>query len=251
MRRVRRYTLVLAAASVTWTGVSRAAVLCQNGRSGVVAVRAGCKKKDLQLSPSRSCTPGYPVDFPDAGNWTPVLGSSPPSPGVYAVSIPGVPPSACITWFQANQACLLAGKRLLTNREWQGGAAGTPDPGTDNGDDGLHGQLAGAGEHGLAIELQIELGRVRHGGECTGVGRGLGGPEPGPTRCTDWTSEARLPGGDFSCFGGPGGSGASALPGALVRGGEWDYGPIAGVFAVDASLEPWVSADFIRFRCAR
>jgi len=42
-------------------------------------------------------------------------------------------PSGCITWFQANQACLLSGKRLLTNREWQGAAASTPDPGTDNG----------------------------------------------------------------------------------------------------------------------
>src|SRR5262245_7173049 len=85
-----------------------------------------------QLSPSGTCTPGFPGNFPRDGNWTPVLGSSPPSPGVYAVSIPGVAPSACITWFQANQACLLSGKRLLTNREWQGAAAGTPDPGTDN-----------------------------------------------------------------------------------------------------------------------
>src|SRR6266404_8440594 len=29
----------------------------------------------------------YPVNFPNDGNWTPVPGSSPPSPGVYAVSI--------------------------------------------------------------------------------------------------------------------------------------------------------------------
>ena len=86
-----------------------------------------------QLSPSSSCRPVYPANFPNDGNWTPVLGSSPPSPGVYAVSISGVHPSACVTWFQANQACLLSGKRLLTNHEWQGAAAGTPDPGTDNG----------------------------------------------------------------------------------------------------------------------
>src|SRR5262249_29809403 len=58
-----------------------------------------------QLSPSSSCTPGYPSNFPRDGNWTPVAGSSPPSPGVYAVSIPGVHPTACITWFQANEAC--------------------------------------------------------------------------------------------------------------------------------------------------
>ena len=36
--------------------------------------------------------------------------------------------------YQANQACLLSGNRLLPNREWQGAAAGTPDPGA--ADDG-------------------------------------------------------------------------------------------------------------------
>src|SRR5206468_1262216 len=77
--------------------------------------------------------PPYPANFPASGQSTPVLGSSPPSPGVYAVSIPGVHPSACITWFQAAQACRLSGKRLLTGLEWQRAAAGTPDPGTDNG----------------------------------------------------------------------------------------------------------------------
>src|SRR5689334_8675408 len=86
-----------------------------------------------QLGPAPSpCSPGYPANFPPSGQWTPVLGSSPPSPGVYALSIPGVHPSACITWFQAAQACRLSGKRLLTNLEWQDAAAGTPDPGTDN-----------------------------------------------------------------------------------------------------------------------
>src|SRR5262245_14735068 len=66
----------------------------------------------MQLSPSSglSCAPpAYPANFPAGGQWTPILGSSPPSPGVYAVSIPGVPPSACIDWFQAAQACRLSG----------------------------------------------------------------------------------------------------------------------------------------------
>jgi len=84
------------------------------------------------LSPSSLCDPPYPDNFPVTGNWTPTSGSNPPSPGVYAVSIPGVLPSACITWFQANQACRLSGKRLARNDEWQAAAQGTPDPGTDN-----------------------------------------------------------------------------------------------------------------------
>jgi formylglycine-generating enzyme required for sulfatase activity len=52
-----------------------------------------------------------------------------------AVSIAGVRPSTGITWFQAQQACMNAGKRLLTNAEWQGAVTGTVDPGDDN--DGL------------------------------------------------------------------------------------------------------------------
>src|SRR5262249_30867660 len=74
------------------------------------------------------------TSFPRTGNWTPVPDSDPPSPGIYAVSIAGVQPSRCVTWFQASPACLPAGKRLLTSREWQGAAAGTPDPGV--ADDG-------------------------------------------------------------------------------------------------------------------
>lgn len=65
-----------------------------------------------------------PGTFPVTGNWT--------AP-VYAASIPGVLPSTCVTWFQAEQACALSTKRLLTNEEWQRAAAGTPDPNVDDG----------------------------------------------------------------------------------------------------------------------
>src|SRR5262249_30862965 len=41
-----------------------------------------------QVSPSSSCTPAYPGTFPPSGNWTSPL---------YAVSVAGVPPSACTT----------------------------------------------------------------------------------------------------------------------------------------------------------
>ena len=52
---------------------------------------------------------------------------------IYAVSLPSEIPSASITWFQAQEACANAGKRLPTSAEWQVGANGTPDPGPDNG----------------------------------------------------------------------------------------------------------------------
>src|SRR5262245_8575377 len=47
---------------------------------------------------------------------------------IFAVSLGSVTPSADITWFQAQEACANAGKRLPTNAEWQVGANGTPDP---------------------------------------------------------------------------------------------------------------------------
>jgi formylglycine-generating enzyme required for sulfatase activity len=52
---------------------------------------------------------------------------------VFAVSIPGVLPSANITWFQAEEACANSGKRMPTSAEWQVAAHGSPDPGPDNG----------------------------------------------------------------------------------------------------------------------
>jgi hypothetical protein len=48
---------------------------------------------------------------------------------LYAVSLPAVVPSANITWFQAQEACANAGKRLPTSAEWQVGANRTPDSG--------------------------------------------------------------------------------------------------------------------------
>ena len=52
---------------------------------------------------------------------------------IYAVSLPGVKPSANITWFQAQVACKNARKRLPSNAEWQAAVIGSPDPGPDNG----------------------------------------------------------------------------------------------------------------------
>jgi formylglycine-generating enzyme required for sulfatase activity len=209
-----------------------------------------------QLSTSSSCSPVYPANFPNDGNWTPVLGSSPPSPGVYAVSIAGVHPSACTTWFQANQACLLSGKRLLTNREWQGAAAGTPDPGTDNGTTDCN--ISTAGD-------PVNTGSRSSCKSSWGVFDMVGNVEEWVAdwadrraSCTDWTSQTGIPGGDFSCFGGPGTTGNGSetvdglsIPGALLRGGVWTFGTSAGVFAVDTSNDPSGSFNGVGFRCAR
>jgi formylglycine-generating enzyme required for sulfatase activity len=69
--------------------------------------------------------------------------------------------------------------------------------------------------------------------------------------CTDWTTSAGIPGSDLSCFGGPGGAGLNSLPGALVRGGDFGSGSLAGVFAVSSSFLPSDSFSALGFRCAR
>ena len=53
---------------------------------------------------------------------------SAPGTEIYAQSVAGVTPSSGFTWFQAQQACAMVGKRLPTNAEWQMAAAGTPAP---------------------------------------------------------------------------------------------------------------------------
>ena len=214
-----------------------------------------------QLSPSHAdsplltCNPPYPANFPSDGNWTPVLGSSPPSPGVYAVSIPGVRPSTCISWFQANQACLLSGKRLLTNREWQGAAAGTPDPGTDDGtSDSNISDVGDAVNTGSRSNCKSSWGVFDMVGN---VDEWVADWADGAVNCTDWTSQTGIAGGDLSCFGGPGTTGNGSetsntlsIPGALIRGGDFEDGTHAGVFAVAVGI-PRVSNYIIGFRCAR
>jgi hypothetical protein len=204
----------------------------------------------VQFAPAATCAgpSDYGINFPNTGNWTPVLGSSPPSPGVYAVSIPGVHPSACITWFQANQACLLSGKRLLTNREWQGAAAGTPDPGTDNGTTDCAVSSAGPVNTGSRSNCKSAWGVFDMVGN---VDEWVADWADLASNCTDWTTSAGIPGGDQSCFGGPGGASSSSLPGALIRSGYWNGGTFAGVFTVFAGIDPSNSRTGIGFRCAR
>jgi hypothetical protein len=73
--------------------------------------------------PTGLCVPAIPGTFPPDGNYTSPL---------YAVSIAGVTPTACISAFQAEAACELSTKRLPTNGEWTLAARGTPRTFTDD-----------------------------------------------------------------------------------------------------------------------
>jgi formylglycine-generating enzyme required for sulfatase activity len=191
----------------------------------------------------------YPANFPTDGNWTPLAGSSPPTPGVYAVSVAGVLPTACVTQFQAGQACALSGKHLIRNDEWQRAAAGTPDPG--NLDDGVSTCVtnsAGPANTGSRSAC------VSNWGASDMVGNVAEWVAEWQDKATgsgaNWSSVG-VNGGDYSLFGGDASSSASNLPGAPVRGGAWNYTTGAGVFNVIVDVGPEYSFHLYGFRCAR
>jgi len=162
---------------------------------------------------------------------------------IYAVSLPSEIPSAFITWFQAEEACANAGKRLPTSAEWQVGANGTPDPGPDDGttdcdtaSDGL--SLSGARTSCLSARGAFDM--------VGNLAEWVADWVPAPTFCPGWASFSN----DDMCLAGA--STTSNFPGALVRGGAFAAlgGPRAGPLAVHP-FPPFRSTSFVGFRCAR
>lgn len=163
---------------------------------------------------------------------------------IYAVSLPGVTPAAFITWFQAQEACANAAKRLPANAEWQVGANATPDTGgADNGTTNCNTNLAPG-----VTPTGTRSGCVSARGAFDMVGNlyeWVADWVPRPTMlCPGWGGFSD----DDMCI-----SGASTTangPGALVRGGTFAHGPGAGPFAVNA-VEPFNSFFDLGFRCGR
>jgi len=160
---------------------------------------------------------------------------------IYAVSLPGVVPSAYITWFQAQQACKNAGKRLPTNAEWQTAVAGTPDPGPDNGmtdcnTDSAHAAVT-TGSRSSCVSADGAFDMVGNLGEWV----------------ADWVPSSGCGGvwsgsDDYQCLAGAAGT---HEPGALWRGGQFKYGTRAGPLTVFGNVQPSSQSYAGGFRCAR
>ena len=203
----------------------------------------------------------YPAGFPNNGNWT--------TP-VYACAVEGVGPSRSLTWFQAQQACVLSGKRLCFDSEWQAAAAGTPDPHTtDPGSDwescniwpnSKPGERDWATEN-QSVKTQSEAACVSNHGAYDMVGNlwewtadwwGQGGDSDDGNQPDDgdfhgdgyWNVDAAQSSGTYS-------EGNPVFPASALRGGRWTTGSTAGVFALHLDAGPARWSNDYGARCCR
>ena len=175
---------------------------------------------------------------------------------IYARSQVGVTPSRFITWFQAQQACANAGKRLLTNAEWQMAAAGTPDPGVSaaGSEDCNTANGGGSGVDDVVPTGSRDNCVSNHG--VTDMGGNLN------DWVADWIpaappcSPTLFGSGDSNCMTlDPNSSFTPSGPAALIRGGDFINGTKSGIFAVNGGVRPddadAISDGLVGFRCAR
>lgn len=196
----------------------------------------------------------YPPTFPKNGQ---IL-----APGnlLYAVSKKNVAPSAWMTWFQANLACLANGKRLPTWREWLLAATGTNDPGANSGANGACVTNAAGKRNTGAPNASSACASVWGAEDMIGnlrewvdqffagiAGPGVIGLWPGAEYGADQTIGFE----PFACHAGPN-SGCDTqirTPIAPYAGGSWDSGAGAGIFTLQADSSPSERGDVVGLRC--
>ena len=175
---------------------------------------------------------------------------------IYARSVPGVKPSAYITWLQAQQALANSGKRLPTNAEWQMAAAGTPDP-TSRVVGGV--QCNSFGPTVVPTGSRTKCISRWHVNDMVGnlnewVDQWVP-PSQFPQDCYDWGSFSDdtlcLKGGRPAAYGADAQGNGVRGPGVLLRGGGFVDGTSAGVFAVAGTQPPNAVASHFGFRGVR
>ncbi len=171
-----------------------------------------------QISPTSTCSPGFPATFPQDGHYTAPL---------YAVSVAGVHPTACITAYQAAVACQLSTKRLLTSAEWLAAAGGTVDTDTDNGTTDCNTNAPGAG-----VNAPVNTGSRSACASTSGMYDAIG-------NVYEWTVDRTT---DV----------LTGVPSAQtwIRGGYWLNGTSASVSLADQNV-PYDASFSIGFRCGR
>lgn len=199
----------------------------------------------------------FPQLFPENGEYPDADDVADTSPFyLYAVSLPGRLPSAEVTWFQAQAACRLNGKRLPSGEEWLVASIGTRDPGESQG-------VAGTCLTNSDSRLARNTGA---GGACVSVW----GAEDMIGNVWEWTAEwyaapsantASVPDAIWPQPYGEdktyniasvtrNGSGFQVgFPSAAIRGGGYSNGAQAGRFGLHLDNAPSSKFVNIGFRC--
>ncbi len=229
---------------------------------------------DVQFGTGQAGLDDYPSSFPDNGQWvTPLYALSRAEGGN---TMPSIFPSRSLTWFQAQAACRVSGKRLPTSEEWFAAAHGTIDPGSNPGNPGPCRTAAGAPRQtGLARVTGIAetcvsrwgaedmIGNVWEwnaewfagAGAITSVTMDSGGGRVGvgvllSGIATPWPSNGFGTDGTFNVAAISESSGSIVgLPGAARRGGSYLGGTPNGLFALDLSGGPSQATPVAGFRC--
>lgn len=159
----------------------------------------------------------------------------------------GVAPAASVTWFQAQQFCGNANKRLLTNPEWQMAAAGTPDANLTD----CNVNTAGAVNTGVKT---LCTSRWSVNDMVGNLNEWAADWVPGSTAVVGAGSAANTIAYGSDAVAGISSApnaGGEALPAAIYRGGAFAAGAAGGPFSLNAAESPVFSGANVGFRCAR
>lgn len=179
-------------------------------------------------------------------------GERPRAPA-FALSVgAAVRPARNVTWFQASALCRASGKRLPTGEEWLRAAHGTPDDETrcyfaaasptardTNGGARCHSVWGAQDMIGNVWEWTDEwYAGVDDASRSTPNAANTDGWGDGYQGDGTWNITS-------SAAPGP----RLGVPGAAARGGHYQEGPRAGVFALALDSSPTGAATSVGFRC--
>ena len=201
----------------------------------------------------------YPCAANGGGNASSGICGPPGGTGVtpiYAISESGVYPSAYITWFQAQAACMNSGKELLPNAVWQQAAQGTPVSASVCTTTGTGPVTEGTNTSCVSSYGALDMvGNVWEWVADWGTAGAGASTAEGTMVAWDGGSGTNYNGNMWNI----GGNGYSSVTGAWIqgevpavsRGGSWTDGSNAGVFAFSANHAPSNVSDIVGFRCGR
>lgn len=162
---------------------------------------------------------------------------------IFAVSVPGVTPSAYMTWFQAREACKNSQKRMPSNGEWQDAVTNSPDPGPDNGTTDCNSASFAVANTGSRSSCVSSVGAFDMVGN---LEEWVADWVPASTACVGWGAFSN----DVMCVSGA--STTAPYPGVLQRGGAYliistDSGPLTA----RSVNGPFSATSFGGVRCVR